>query len=107
PLFEDGCTAAIWETERLELAAHALLRIARSCTEDPAAVRELVERGPLEREVERVAGRRDHARRAEFHPACALGDRREERDRLVARLREQAVPDPDGVEPGRFHDLRE
>ena len=66
--------------------------------EDRAAAGDAVERRPLEREVQRVAGRRDHAGRAEPDACGALRDRRQQRDRLVARLREQAVADPDGVE---------
>ena len=37
----------------------------------------------------------------------ALRDRREQRDRLVARLREQRVADPDRVEAGLLDDLRQ
>ena len=61
---------------------------------------------PLQRQVERVAGRGDQARGAELDPLGPLRDRREQRDRVVARLREEAVADPDRVEaelldPGR------
>ena len=94
------------QPERLELPPHALLGVAHAGAEDRAAAREHVERRPLQREVERVPGRGDQARGAQLDPLGALRDRREQRDRLVAGLREEAVADPDRVEaelldPGR------
>ena len=98
PLLEDRRAIAERQPERLELAAHALLRIAHAGAEDRAPAGDLVERRPLEREVERVAHRADQAGRAQAHALGALRDRRQQRHRLVARLREQAVADPDRVE---------
>ncbi len=97
---EEGAAPHVVEAERLELAPDTLLRVAHPGTEDRAAARDLVERRPLEREIERVPRRRHHARRAELDPRRALRDRSQQRDRLVPGLREEAVSHPHGVEAG-------
>ena len=107
PFLEQRAAADVVEPERLELPPHSLLRIAHPGAEDRPAARDHVERRPLEREVERVPRRRDHAGRAEANARRALRDRRQQRDRLVARLREERVADPDRVEAGLLDDLRQ
>ena len=107
PLLEDRGAPSEVQPEGLELAPHALLRVPRARAQDRPAVRDPVECRPLERQVERIAGGGHHARGPEGHPRCALGDRRQERDRLVTRLREEAVADPDRVEAQLLDPLRE
>src|SRR5439155_153063 len=100
---EDRASSVRVETERGELATYSFLGIALARAQNRPAPRDDVECRPLERKVERVAGRGDHARRAQPHTRGALRDRRQQRDRLVPRLRKQAVAYPHRVEPGLLH----
>ena len=95
------------QPERLELPLDALLGVAHAGAEDRAPVREHVEGSPLQRQVERVAGRGDEAGGAELDPLGPLRDRREQRDRVVAGLGEEAVADPDRGEAELLHPGRE
>ena len=106
-LFEDLCPLLEVHPLRRVLTPHAVLRIAHAGAKNRSPIRQVVERRPLQREVERVARPGDHAGGPEFHLRRPLRDRGEEIDRLVARLREQAVPDPHGIEPGLLRMLRE
>ena len=107
PLLEERAAADVVEAERLELPTDAVLGVPHPGAEDRPTARDHVQGGPLEREVQRVPGRGDHARSAQAHARGALRDRRQKRDRLVTRLREQRVPDPDRVEAGLLDDLRQ
>ena len=86
------------QTERLELAPDAVLRVAHAGAEDRSAAAELVQGGPLQSQVERVPRRGDQARGAEPGPRGPLGDRGQQADRLVPGLGEQAVAHPDRPE---------
>src|SRR2546427_8356982 len=93
-LFPDRSGLRVVEAKRGELAANALLWVALAGAEDGAAAGEHVERRPLQREVQRIARRRDEASGAEADAGCSLGDRGQQSEWLVARLREEAVADP-------------
>ena len=97
-LLEDGEAPVEVQAQRLELAAHALLGVARAGAEDGAAAREDVQRGPLQRQVQRVARRGDEAGRAQLDSRRALRDGRQQGDGLVAGLGEEAVADPQRLE---------
>src|SRR5829696_4448523 len=102
PLFEDPGPLLEIETDRRVLATHPLLGVAHSRTQDGAAVRELVERSPFHRQVERMAGAGDHAGGAELDATGALRNGGEEGDRFPARFGEEAVTYPDGIETCRL-----
>jgi hypothetical protein len=64
-----------------------------------AAVRQDVERGPFIGQDERVAQReRTHAGRADAHPFGASRDRREQRQRIEARIDEQRIAAPHRIQ---------
>src|SRR5256885_5429744 len=106
-LFPDRSGLRVVEAEGGKLAANALLRVALAGAEDGAAAGEHVEGRPLQREVQRVARRRDEASGAQADTRGSLRDRGEQGKRLIARLREEAVADPDRVEAGVLDDGRE
>src|SRR5207245_10679770 len=106
-LLPDRPCLRVVRAEGGELAASALLRVALAGAEDGAAAGEHVERRPLQREVQRIARRRDEASGAEANTGGSLRDRSEQGKRLVTRLREEAVADPDRLEARFSDDARE
>jgi len=106
-LLEDRRTLAERQAERLELPPHAVLRVAHAGAEDGSAAAQLVQGGPLQGQVERVARRGDQAGGAELGPRGPLRDRREQADRLEPGLGEQAVAHPDGAESPLLREFRQ
>src|SRR5215204_729184 len=94
PFLEDPGSLLEIETDSRVLPPHPLLGIAHPRAQDGAAAAELVERRPLEGQVERMAGAGDHACGAELDVTGALRDGREQGDRFPARFGEEAVADP-------------
>jgi len=106
-LLEDRRTLAERQAERLELPPHAVLRVAHAGAEDGSAAAQLVQGGPLQGQVERVARRGDQAGGAELGPRGPLRDRREQADRLEPGLGEKAVAHPDGAESPLLREFRQ
>src|SRR5262249_42652202 len=93
-LLEYGRAVGEGETQGVELAPHALLGVSDARSEDRAPTRDRVERRPLEREIQRVARRANQTRRADSYLSRPLRNGGQQRQRLVTRLGEKTVADP-------------
>ena len=108
PALEQRDPVAVVEPERGELVLDRFLGdVPGARAEDRPTAGEHVERRPGVRELQGPALRGDEACRPELHPGRPLRQGGEHGERLVARLREEAVADPERVEPERLRPCAE